>query len=365
MRLLGSWIYLGVVLLILLAACGPATPAATPTSAGLINSKPLPLPNVAVSVVPPVLVAPPCVPPVPKIGNVASFCANQSKGVGGASYSDTSDYNNVGSEPANSFLVGDSIPANVSCNFDKVSGDATCSGPQNGTFQAMVCASCTAAGAPTIGSGTIGWTCSQGYTDQNGDCVPIDPKKVYDLCPTGSHYDNTLQNCADNVTNKSASVCPPGYQAYAPYESYLPNNLNIPEPVHRCWAKAYPEVLDCQTFPIQLGACLALNPAKLVVNVVPFCQPGGASIGGANITYPAGTTLTVDTKGNHLESCTPGATKPDGTQLLTCFGTAGNAFDVQICQDPANCTSYHASLGTCPVKRTRPPMCDRGTMRCP
>ena len=328
------------ILMVLLAACGPATPAPTPTPAGLANSKIMGLPNVAVTVAPPAL-AGPCIPPVPNIGAISSFCANPIKGLGGVSYSDYSDWNNVGTEPAGSFLVGDSIPGNVTCNFDQGSSDAICSGPQNGTFQAMVCGYCTSPDAPPPSDpAPNGWTCSQGYTDVNGQCIAIDPKQVYDFCPAGSHYDNALQNCADDATNKLASPCPDGFKgAYSP-ESHI------------CWEKPYPAVYNCQTIQVNLGACVA--PSKIAVNVVPFCQSSTASKGGANITVPAGSRLSVDIKGNRLDSYTPGATQPDGTQLLTCLGTAGMPFNVQVCTDTSTCTSYAASLGACAVKREKP-----------
>ncbi|MBI3738284.1 MAG: hypothetical protein HY258_04480, partial [Chloroflexi bacterium] len=76
----------------------------------------------------------------------------------------------------------------------------------------------------------------------NGACVPVDPNKPFGLCPSGSHYDNTLQNCADDVTNQLASPCPPGYPYYIPADRL-------------CLAKAYPIVYDCQAFTLQLGDC--------------------------------------------------------------------------------------------------------------
>lgn len=339
MRLQRSWISLGAVLLIFLAACGPGTPTITPTATGLVNSQPLPLPNVVLTVVPPAFVVPACVPPVPTIGDVSSFCANPTKGFGGASFTDTTFYN---TDNQTSWLSSDSIGGGASCQLDNGTSIGTCSGAQNGTLQAMVCGSCTpplAPGPPVPGSKVI--VCAQGWKlrpDQT-TCAPTPPNTYFAFCPPGSHYDNALQNCADNVTNKLASPCPPDYPFYSPGHG-------------QCSTKVK-EVYHCQTFPIQLGACAALNPAKVVVKVVPFCQNADANTGGANITYPAGSTLVVDVKGSRLDRCTPGATQPDGTQLSTCSGIAGNTFDVQLCTDPATCTTYKATLGACAVKKNR------------
>ncbi len=110
MRLLRPWMYLGVVVMISLAACEPGT--ATVPSA----------PDVAIPI--PATLA--CIAPVPELGAVTSFCADAGKGVGGVTYSDYSKYNNVGEGPAHSFLVGDSLPRGVSCNFDQAHAVATC-----------------------------------------------------------------------------------------------------------------------------------------------------------------------------------------------------------------------------------------------
>jgi hypothetical protein len=246
--------------------------------------------------------------------------------VGGATYSDLT---NLQTDGTGSWLVGDSITGNVSCNLDQGTSMATCTGTQNATFQAMVCSSCT---IPNV-SASDNYACSKGYgleADQK-TCNYVDPSKAnhYEFCPPGSLYDNALQNCVDNVTNKLASPCPPGNPIFSP-------------DTHRCLIKAQ-AVFNCQTFPMNLGACIP--PKQAAIKVVPFCQNNEASMGGANITYPAGSTLSVDTQGSHLQSCTPGGTQPAGTQLFTCFGVAGNGFDVQLCKDPATCTTYHATLG--------------------
>jgi hypothetical protein len=335
--------YPAFMLLTLLAACGPVTPGTGP-----INNGPIPLPNVLVTVASPGL-ALPCTPPIPTICQDApyqptAYCANQIKGVGGITFSDCTSLKE--DDTASSWLVGDSIAADVSCNLDQGTSTATCSGPQYGTFEATVCASC---GEYNVSS-NASFVCANGYNDDGqGNCYAVDPNKNLPSmwCPAGSHYDNALQNCADNVTNKLASPCPPGYPHYTPYN-------------HACWNKAE-MAFNCQTFPLGLGGCIATN--KIFINVVPFCENKAADKGGANMTYPAGSSLKVDTKANRLDGCTPGGTQPDGTQLVTCWGAAGMTFNVQLCTDPATCTSYTEVLGTCAGKNN--PACDPRTMRCP
>ncbi len=204
-----------------------------------------------------------------------------------------------------------------------------------------MCTSCASPDAAPPGYPESSWTCSQGYVATIDGCVPIDPEKAYDVCPAGSHWDNALQNCRNSLTNQPASPCPPGFQGH-----YSPGG-------HRCWEEPYPEVINCQTFPVQFGVCLEL--AKLPIKVVPFCQNSGAKRGGANITFPAGSSLSVDIKSNRLDGCTAGGTQADGTQLLTCWGEAGMTFSVQLCTDPATCTTYEEALGTCAANKDREP----------
>jgi hypothetical protein len=349
MKLQRSWIYLGVVLLIFLAACGPAT--ATP--AGSVQNGPIPAPTVvsAQAQGPLPLGAKPllCTPPAVSIDQVTPVCVSQTKGVGGISFVEHV------SDPASAFAFIHGDITSQTCGWDQKADfeTLTCKGPPNAQFQYEVCTHC---GTEVATVPSYSYTCSTGYVkDGKGGCTPSDLKQYYGACPPGSHYMNVTQNCVDDATEKPVAVCPPGFTG-----QYLPDR-------HVCLdVQAFPVAYSCQTFQFKLGACVALNPALVAVKVVPFCQTGGANIGGANITYPAGTTLVVDTKGNHLQSCTPGGTQPDGTQLFTCFGTAGNTFNVQLCTDPSTCTTYPASLGTCPVKKNKPgPACDPTITRCP
>ncbi len=338
MKSLRNALYPAFMLLMLLAACGPVTPGTGPS-----NNGPIPFPD-ALGTAAPIGLGLPCTPPLPTIGQITSYCTNPFKGLGGVTFSDTTYL--APNDTWSSWLVGDSIAGNVSCNLDQGTSTATCSGPQNGTFQATVCASC----GKYDDSSNASFVCASGFqNDGQGQCYTADPNKNLPSmwCPAGSHYVNALQNCADNVTNKLASPCPPAYPKYTPY-------------IHKCWNKAE-MAFNCHTFPIQLGACLALN--KLPINVVPFCQNRTANKGGANITYPAGSSLSVDITGNRLDGCTPGGTQPDGTQLFTCWGAAGMTFNVQLCTDPVTCTSYTEALGTCAGKNNPP--CDPRTTRCP
>jgi hypothetical protein len=245
MKYLRNGFYLGILLLTFLTACGGATPT------GLVNSQPGLAPNVAITVMPPALV-PVCTPPVPTIGLVSSSCVNQNKGLGGITYSDVTYLNVPGN--VGSWMIADSIGGNVSCNLDNGTSTATCAGTQNAAFQAMICSSC----GEYNSSSKAAFVCAKGHKkDGQGNCfLPVDDP--LDWCPAGSHYDNALQNCADNVTEKLASPCPPGYPYYTPYN-------------HACWNKAG-MVFSCKTFPLQLGAC---SPKKIPGACSPTsCSPG-------------------------------------------------------------------------------------------
>jgi hypothetical protein len=92
---------------------------------------------------------------------------------------------------------------------------------------------------------------------------------------------------------------------------------------------------------------IAVEPGP--IQAVPFCVDKGRNQGGANLTYPAGTTLNIDIQGNLLAGCTAADTHP-----RTCWGPASAQFNVQLCTDPsqpASCTTYQESLGACPVPK--------------
>lgn len=218
--------YCGIMLLMLLAACGPAT--STPIANGPILAPTL-LPAYTTPLVP---IPVGCTPPEVSIDKINSFCANQAAGLGGATFV---------YHPA--LLVVNHTSGNVSCNWNQ--SPVSCWGTQDTKFQEVVCSSCRAPNAPqTYGT----FACSKGYAkDGNGNCVATDPQQEYAPCPAGSHYNNDLQNCADDVTGNPASPCPAGYDA-----TYLPDT-------HLCLANAYPQTFNCQTFTIPLGSCALLQ----------------------------------------------------------------------------------------------------------
>src|ERR1700690_3585905 len=230
MKYLRNVFYLGILLLTLLAACGPvtATPAPTPVVVGpgssstLAAQAPLAFP-----------------PPVPSISNINSFCANQAAGLGGATWVQSPSVNDpsIALEAASI----NTFSKNPECTDDN-NNKVTCSGPQNAKVTYQFCTTCGAPNSvvePQADEATYGpYVCASGYVKDNsgGGCVPIDPNKpYYGICPSGSHYDNALQNCADDVTNALASPCPAGYPYYLPV-----NDL--------CLAKAYSIQYNCQSF---------------------------------------------------------------------------------------------------------------------
>ena len=212
---------------------------------------------------PSALLPPDCHPPVPSISNVNSFCANLSSKLGGVTFDQSPSDSDPSVAKDAALINNDSANPDCTWNQNKVA----CSGPQDAKVTYEFCTSC---GAPNVENtnqpqggyvATYGpYVCPNGYVKNNtGDCVPADPNKpYYGICPSGTHYDNTLQNCADDVTDQLASPCPPGY----PY--YLLD-------VRLCLAKAYPIVYDCQDFTVPLGVCL-VPPKKT-------CRPPAGGCG--------------------------------------------------------------------------------------
>lgn len=193
-----------------------------------------------------------CAAPTPAVGQVNTFCANQSAGLGGATF----EY----SPPAGA--INYSSGNNVNCTYSNQNSKATCSGPQYAKFQEVYCTSCgggDAPGSPVFANAS----CSKGYTkDASGNCQPSDPAQQYSPCPTGSHYDNSKQYCVDDVSGQNlADLCPAGTQTYLP-------------DYHYCLPASYPEEYYCQSFPLTLGGCI-------VPKVKAACQPpaGGCGMG--------------------------------------------------------------------------------------
>ncbi len=320
-------LYLVSIVLVFAAACGPigtATATPVPTPPPLYKSA------TNLHVGNGVLPAPGCTPPQPKVSGVSSYCADPSKHLGGVTYS---DYTDLTTDGTTSWLEGDSIPAGVTCNLDEGTSTATCSGPAGATIQAMVCSSCSIPNAAPSD-----FVCPPGFAPPpgGGACDPTDPKTYpqNQFCPTGSLYDNGLQNCVDTKTHKVVNPCPPDHPIFSPGD-------------HRCYAKPQ-SVYDCETFPVKLGVCIQLQPIPL--EVVPFCLNNKTNEGAANITIPKGALLKVDVQANHLDSCTLGQPKADGSRVLTCLGPSAQSFGGTACSDPSNpatCQTVKETLGEC------------------
>jgi hypothetical protein len=247
-------IIVSILLLILLSACEmgtavpppPSPPPPPPTSVPATpltkNNNPGPAAGIANNPNPGSLLPPACSPPVPSVSNINSFCANQVAKLGGVTW----DQNPLDGDPSVALHLAliNKFYGNLDC-FDNQTKE-TCSGPQDAKVTYQFCTSC---GSPNYVSQDYDAAygpnvCSNGYVkDSVGNCVPADSNKLYGgICPSGSHYDNTLQNCADDATNQLASPCPSGYP-------YFLANLRL------CLAKAYSIVFDCQNFTIPLGEC--------------------------------------------------------------------------------------------------------------
>jgi hypothetical protein len=319
-RLLDGSVY-SVLLLVVLSACGPATPTAQPTAAGGCNQTGCPYPAIceattglcvinqpqgpgaaapqapgagivqnnpgqSVSVAPTATEMPTSMPPAAKSpGGVSGLAANPGNpGPGSlipACTPPTSSLTQVtpfcNDKAAGLGGVTVDLQAsdvgwwggndNVVCKTQTPASGGitfTCSGPQKASFKIMGCGSCGTplqAGAAALGN----YTCSNGYVKQTaGNCIAGPATSPYAICPTGSHYDGTQQYCVDDVTaQKLADLCPAGTVAY--YPEY-----------HFCMTQSYPAAFDCQTFTVQLGECLTGK------------KPAGAG------PCPAGQSLQVD-----------------------------------------------------------------------
>jgi hypothetical protein len=238
MRYLRNGFYLGILLLTLLAACGPP------------NLKPSPLPIVNQTLVPgPISLVPVCVPP-PFTTIANSFCANPGAGLGGAKIS----FNYTPSSSHNQFSIA---PPQANCTempAQAGTDSLVCSGPKSGQFELVACSECDAFGS----NNTSAFACAEGYKlDQNNTCVPIDPNQKSFFCPPGSHFDNSLQICSDNVSGKSIPICPAGFEIF--------------DPIHqKCFQPTAPIVTNCQTINATFGDC----PVKKIPGTGSQCPPG-------------------------------------------------------------------------------------------
>ena len=210
---------------------------------------------------------PACVPPVPAIDKVTAFCANLRAKMGGASFVISPGQSN--NQP---FFSGwaDNEESGASCQSASDS-EEVCTGKPGSTMQVMVCSQCSlfsyapssqdvvcangsvmaVPGEPSSGCNYVGPT-----PDPNA------PSQFY-LCPTGSHYDNTQQNCVDDrsgnvVTGGDSSNCPAGYAFYD-----LWSGLCSKERLH---------IYNCQYFSVPIGDCLT----RKITGSAP-CQPSAVT----------------------------------------------------------------------------------------
>jgi hypothetical protein len=197
------------------------------------------------------IIPPACAPLT--IGPVIPFCANQSAKLGGVSFTDSQ-------QPDNILIDLSALPKGADCsqpdpNISKV----VCSGPIDANLQLLVCSSC--GNFPGYDTSYFSdpnlFKCSKGYVKEwqgsgygNWYCIPLSgwhANNVLDnehFCPAGTHFDNALQNCADDTTGKLANPCPPDYPYYYISMSGF------------CWKQKVDITYNCQTLSAQLGECL-------------------------------------------------------------------------------------------------------------
>ncbi|MGA7192846.1 MAG: hypothetical protein WBW94_04380 [Anaerolineales bacterium] len=207
---------------------------------------------------------PVCPPPSSSISKITSFCANPAAGQGGASIV----WSGIPITPQafSSYYVYEDdsqvFADKATCDIN----DDICSGPQDTKITIIMCSICSSLNTNTWQSNLQNdpSVCPTGFSlTGSGDCE----NPAYDYnnggapvmpCVTGTHYDNDKQNCIDDVTGKIASPCPPGYP-------YLYVGIST---TAQCYK--YPQAIsyNCQPYTIPLGACT--GPIKKVCQ-----QPSG------------------------------------------------------------------------------------------
>jgi hypothetical protein len=287
MKYLRKALYLGILLLTLLATgcqmgtaappppSPPPPPPTLPVSATPLikNNNPGPGAGIANNQNPGSIIPPVCAPPV-LTDSVVSFCDNQAAQLGGATFIYGPDTVNI--------LDRALLPKGADCSYyDKSDNKIVCTGAQDTKISVLVCNSC--GGYIDAGFPKDDITCIEGYVEQPFTsgwwCIPSPAESTlfYNICPTGTHFDNTLQNCADNTTNQLVSPCPPTY----PY--YYPANVG-----GTCFKKKFPgQSTNCQYVTVPLGACLTS------VKKVP----------GTGGQCPAGKSLKCSMGSNGAQSC--------------------------------------------------------------
>ncbi len=237
-------IFLIVALLLLASLIACDIPTGTPTPTG--PAKALnPIPNQAQFAnstnlpPPPALAA--CPPPGALI-NIHSFCANNGAQLGGASFSWQTDPAAPNGEAYHVYEDFTGSPDSVTCT-----GNDTCSGPQGAVATINVCGVCSSSSTWQTDLNSDPSVCPNGFGGPG--CTPNGTlgKNYFPMfdCAPGSHYDNHLQNCANDVTGKLESPCPPAYP-------YLLSGGGFPS---KCYKNPQPISYGCQSYKVPLGIC--------------------------------------------------------------------------------------------------------------
>ncbi len=146
------------------------------------------------------------------------------------------------------------------------------------------------------------------------------------------------------VTVPANGICPPGYHKVNPGGLEFPN-------------LDYCELDPTPTPPLQASNA-ALSDPKPAIEVVQYCVNKGADLGGANITFPADSSLHVE----DWFSESPGHVKcvDDVSNPRTCWGPESDTFEVLVCNtdfvknDDYTCETLLVTLGSCAPERDNP-----------
>jgi len=196
-----------------------------------------------------------CTPPALSVNSANGWCANYTSKTGGVTI-------NMSGE------TGINTNNDVGASCTPAKDGFVCTGPQNASFHISTCSWCGGIdpyGGPAVDfSKAYGdYACSKGYSKNpaNGFCQSTTSRYPDDICPAGSHYDNSQQWCVDDATNqKVTDLCPPGSVAYIPAFQFC---LLQPLPT--------PMVFNCQTWTVTLGDCTLKHNSGGVAPVKPPC----------------------------------------------------------------------------------------------
>ena len=210
MKYLRNALYLGILLLTLLATgCQmgtaappppsppPPPPTSAPTSPLTKNNNPGPAAGIANNPNPGSILPSSCAAP-PWANSITSFCANPAAGIGGASFIP----GNIDSTP--NIMETSLLPNNATCGYSTTGSTSgfkwICTGPQDSKIQLLVCHVCQPQNIDWNGNPPV---CQNGYvsvvSDGTSFCVNATATPlpgVLDIvqCPSGTDYDNRLEN---------------------------------------------------------------------------------------------------------------------------------------------------------------------------